>query len=135
MEWVGSRWEKGLIENFSSYIVTIVFVFLVKKYYDKCEQIRNDFNSRSNKEIPAVRSSTEVHSNLGNVNPTLNLEEQVNIKSPPPPMKSPGRKSKLTPREKEEGMCLQDGCFNMAVPENSRGTKYCSNECVVNHSK
>lgn len=59
--------------------------------------------------------------------------EEAIIKSPTVKNTS-GKKSKVT-REKEEGMCLHEGCYNMAVPDDSRGTKYCSNECTVNHSK
>ena len=38
-------------------------------------------------------------------------------------------------RVKHPGMCVAEGCYNMANFEKERGPDYCSNECVVKHCK
>ena len=44
-------------------------------------------------------------------------------------------KVKSETRLKQPGMCLVNDCYNMAESVEERGGDYCSNECVVKHSK
>ncbi len=97
---------------------------IIQKYYDTCEQIKNEFNSRVKEATP----TTEDHPPVAN---SVSKSDQV---KPPLAGRSTGKKSGKK-REKEKGMCQLDGCYNTAVPDQQRGNRYCSNQCVVNHSK
>ena len=99
-----------------------------QKYYDRYEQLKTDYNSKS--ETTPLKDTDNI-TNIVKSPDSSSISKKTFLENS---TRNLVKKQKEV-RVKEEGMCLTDGCYNMAANIKEFGAQCCSKECIVKHSR
>lgn len=99
-----------------------------QKYYDRYEQLKADYNTKS--ETTPLKDTDNI-TNIVKSPDSSSISKKTFLENS---TRNLVKKQKEV-RVKEEGMCLTDGCYNMAANIKEFGAQCCSKECIVKHSR